>query len=109
MIVKVHMLAFCSEPGEPVLTRDVELADENWNDLSLIEKLEQIFYYGQNDFQPREKCPSVSMGDVIDLEGQKYIVLALGFGKCSEETYQELLTLNHRERQLAAFTATREI
>ena len=40
--------------------------------------LEQIFKYGQNDFQPR-KFPSVSVGDVIRFKGKRFEVSFLGF------------------------------
>jgi hypothetical protein len=42
--------------------------------------LDLIFKYGQNDFQPQQQ-PSVSMGDVIRFEGDRYLILSVGFRK----------------------------
>jgi len=42
-----------------------------------------IFKWGQNDFQPQE-LPSVSMGDVICYDGDRYLVLSVGFRKLGE-------------------------
>jgi hypothetical protein len=39
--------------------------------------------FGQNDFQPK-KQPSVSMGDVIRYNGERYLILAVGFRKLKE-------------------------
>jgi len=46
----------------------------------LVRKLDLIFKYGQNDFQPK-RLPSVSMGDVIQFERNRYLIRALGFRK----------------------------
>lgn len=44
------------------------------------EVLDQIWKYGQNDFQPQE-LPSVSMGDVIRFKDERFMVMSLGFKK----------------------------
>lgn len=44
------------------------------------QQLDQVFYYGQNDFQP-QKLPSVSAGDIIQFKGDRYLILTLGFKK----------------------------
>lgn len=41
--------------------------------------LSLIFEKGQNDFQPVRGSCSVSMGDVIDLDGELWVVQSLGF------------------------------
>ena len=46
--------------------------------------LELIFEYGQNDFQP-QPLPSVSVGDVIELEKKFYMVKSIGFEKINFE------------------------
>ena len=50
-----------------------------WRDLTTDQKLDHIFYYGQNDFQPVANHCSVSVGDIIRLEGKRYRVDAVGF------------------------------
>lgn len=54
---------------------------------SIIDQLEMIFKYGQNNYQPQEK-PSVSTGDVITIKGKdKYLVAPIGFEKLSDNYY----------------------
>lgn len=53
---------------------------------TLNEKLDLIFYFGQNDFQPQE-LPSVSMGDVIRFKGDRYLILSLGFRKLKDSEF----------------------
>jgi hypothetical protein len=50
-----------------------------WRDLTTDQKLDHMFYYGQNDFQPVANHCSVSVGAVIRLEGKRYRVEAVGF------------------------------
>jgi hypothetical protein len=50
-----------------------------WRDLTTDQKLDYIFYHGQNDFQPVANQRSVSVGDMIRLEGNRYRVDAVGF------------------------------
>ncbi len=52
-----------------------------WRDLTTDQKLDHIFYYGQNDFQPVANHCSVSVGDIIRLEGRRYRVDAVGFNE----------------------------
>jgi len=43
--------------------------------------LEQIFYWGQNDFQPvKDRC-SVSMGDVVRYRDERWLCAMVGFQK----------------------------
>ena len=55
-----------------------------WRDLTRDQKLDHIFYYGQNDFQPVANHRSVSVGDIIRLEGKRYRVDAVGFTEIPE-------------------------
>ncbi len=74
--IRVDMRAF---PPEKVPFRLVDIPDEsNWETLSIDEKLNFVFEYGQNDFQPKQ-CRSVSVGDVIQLGDDWYIVAPFGF------------------------------
>jgi hypothetical protein len=72
--VEVEMHAFGKHytPDGSVPTRIVELpAGEPIT-------LDSVFKYGQNDFQPRE-LPSVSVGDIIRLNGKRFVVMPMGF------------------------------
>jgi hypothetical protein len=71
MLVKVHMLAF----GEENEVRFVEIGPAEYNISSL---LEQVFHWGQNDFQPQQH-PSVSVGDVAEVDGKFYLCKAMGW------------------------------
>jgi len=54
------------------------------------EILEQVFHYGQNMVQPQKGFQSVSVGDVIFIGGERWIVKNFGFGKLDHETYEIL-------------------
>jgi hypothetical protein len=67
MQIEVEMRAFWD--GK---TSIVDVPDAEWTALpDNRAKLEQIFYYGQNDFQPKA-APSVSVGDVVRLNGKLF-------------------------------------
>jgi hypothetical protein len=87
------MLAFC-DPGE---VREVDVPNEELANASLDEHLERIFYWGQNDFQPKQ-CPSVSCGDVIELNDEHWLVRPVGFHRLSNAEYQLYLSLERRDR-----------
>jgi hypothetical protein len=48
-----------------------------------IEDLNVIWKYGQNEVQPKP-MPSVSMGDVIRLRGERYLVRACSYKRLKE-------------------------
>ena len=74
MKIEVEMLAF--ENGK---IRVVNVPDDEWNQcLSEASKLEQVFFYGQNDFQPQQIC-SVSVGDVARLNGKRFLCASVGW------------------------------
>ena len=78
MIIRVLLLAF-RRPGDKPEYREVEIPDteftgEQGQDLS------KVFYYGQNDFQPRDQR-SVSVGDVIIYGDNNYRVESSGFSR----------------------------
>ncbi len=92
--VKVHMTAF-GNPGE---VRMVEVADPSPNEDGL---LNQVFYYGQNDFQPQQH-PSVSMGDVIETaSGKLYLIKAIGFKEITRGEFYKYKVLPRRDRAFA--------
>jgi hypothetical protein len=59
-----------------------------WRDLTADQELEHIFHYGQNDFQPVANHCSVSVGDIIRLEGKRYGFDAVGFSEVLEPAIQ---------------------
>jgi hypothetical protein len=42
--------------------------------------LDRTFYWGQNDFQ-NKPCRSVSVGDIIRLNGRRFVVKNVGFAQ----------------------------
>lgn len=77
MIVEVEMVAF-KEEGHDFGIRNVEVPDREAARLPEDKLLEIIMHYGQNDFQP-QKIPSVSMGDIIRLDGRRFLIVTFGF------------------------------
>lgn len=94
MIFQVEMLAF-GNWGE---IREVEVPDNLVTD-NTDEMLENVFHYGQNDFQPQQH-PSVSMGDVIRLDGQKFLVCDFGFRPLTQTEYSEYTRMGQRDRHI---------
>jgi hypothetical protein len=74
---KVHMLAFANGDIREVYVPVSELSSVEGN-------LEKVFHYGQNDFQPHPSLPSVSVGDVIEMDDEKYRVEPVGFSKLED-------------------------
>jgi len=83
MIVEVEMLAF-GRPGEvrKVIIPNDRLCEEDIRDnrVSIEQALDVVFELGQNDFQPQQH-PSVSMGDVVKLNNERYLCCAIGWQK----------------------------
>jgi hypothetical protein len=79
----VEMLAF-GDPGE-LRTVEVPYSAMHGQDEATIREL--VFHFGQNDVQPQQH-PSVSVGDVLRMYGQRWIVKPAGFellsATCSE-------------------------
>ncbi len=74
MTIQVEMLAF----GDGQL-RTVEIPDAEAAGCDTEGLLELVFYYGQNDFQPRP-MPSVSVGDVARLpDGRRFECAGFGW------------------------------
>ena len=68
--------------------RKVELPEIKYE---IREVLNDVYHFGQNSFQPKNS-PSVSKGDVILIDSDKYIVLDIGFEKITNEFYDLLRT-----------------
>lgn len=97
MIIQVEMLAFM----ENGTFREVEILDVEIQNQEAF--LDLVFYYGQNDFQPRQMS-SVSVGDIIYLNGKKFLIKGAGFKELSEEDYQNFCNLPQRDRSFVALT-----
>lgn len=103
MIFKVHMLA--NNPPEWENPRLVDVPNEEVvsDDMQL---LERIFYWGQNDFQPRQCC-SVSMGDVAEIDGIFYLCCAVGWKAITREELEEYKKIPQRDRAWSEFVRPR--
>ena len=88
---KVHMMAF-GKPGE---IREVDLPEPVPTDIE--ELAEEIFRLGQNDFQPKCHC-SVSMGDVMEIDGKLYGVAAFGIKEITQQQFEEYKNIPQRDR-----------
>ncbi len=94
MEIRVHMLAYC----EPGTVRLVQIPDDTPGS-SL---LGLTYQHGQNDFQPRP-CPSVSVGDVIELpDGTLHLVAPVGFKQLTADELAEYAKLPRRDRVFRA-------
>lgn len=68
--------------------RFVDVPREELSDSTLL-NLEAIFANGQNDWQPVEGKPSVSVGDVIEFEEKFYIVKPIDFSEITTDQFNE--------------------
>lgn len=94
----VHMMSFYDPPAK----REVTVPDnELVQDTDHI--LERIFYYGQNDFQPQKVC-SVSVGDVIELDGTYHMVCPVGFKEITQERFDTLKVMQRPARTMYAYS-----
>ncbi len=87
--VPVLLLAFCD--GD---VRQVEIPDNVEGTENI---LDSVFHYGQNENQPRN-VPSVSVGDVICLNGEYHRMAALGFEQLTPEQLEAYKQLPRRDR-----------
>ena len=86
MIYKAYMKAFCKEGT----IREIEVPQNEINHCSdIYEILELIFKYGQNMFQSRN-CPSLSVGDIVEVNGKYYDVKCVGFEEIDKDKFKSL-------------------
>lgn len=97
MIVRVRMLAFeeLLPDGAPVI-REVDVPDAEITGSVLLD-LDAVYYYGQNDFQPRECC-SVSVGDVAEYAAKLWYCGRSGWLEMPEGEYVQYTAMDRRER-----------
>ena len=68
MIYEVELWAFCNGA-----VRSVDCIAVDTEDWFSEHRLEDIFYYGQNDNQPSVSMPSVSVGDVARIGEDRWL------------------------------------
>lgn len=93
--IKAHMWAYAQGKIREV-TIPVADADD-------VPSLEDVFYFGQNDFAvgpEKNSTPSLSVGDVVELDGRFHRVESCGFKEMSSEEYEAYTRLPDRERRL---------
>lgn len=88
----VEMLAF----GRPEEIRIVEVPKDKITE-DTNRNLEMVFEFGQNEFQPQNH-PSVSVGDVIQYNDEKYLVKNIGFKKLNQEEYEKYKETEQKDR-----------
>lgn len=97
---KVRMMAFGRTDDE---VRIVDVPDERLAEATdELGKLGLIFELGQNDFQPKQH-PSVSVGDVIELDGKLHLVKPMGFATMDEDEFDKYRAIPRRDRSLHAY------
>ena len=90
-VIKVELWAF-----QDGAVREVRILDEATGTEDSI--LNANYHYGQNDIQPVPGRCSVSMGDVILLDQDSYLVVALGFHKMFAAEYEGYKLLTRPQR-----------
>jgi len=103
---KVYQLAFdaadclADAPVRPVdILDDCDEMDFYRETGNCFPLLHAIFKYGQNEFQPRETY-SVSVGDVVEIDGNHWVVRPTGFKQLPPESLQDLLDTDCHSRCL---------
>ena len=75
MILHAEMHAFA---GGAI--REIEIPDDEWKSQpTFLDRLELAFYYGQNEHQPRPGLPSLSIGDVLVVPHERYLLSYKGW------------------------------
>jgi len=99
MLVIVELLAFPTRGLFRLVA--IPLPVEEAKKRPLLEVLETVFKYGQNDIQPRVGCCSVSTGDVIELcidKKELYVITSCGFKQLTEQELKDYEKLPVRDR-----------
>lgn len=93
MIIPVHMFAFAND-GDRGVVRMVNIPDAEFEKAeaeSVMNALDLIFKYGQNDFQNIPYMPSISAGDVIGMyKGAYWMVMGVGWKALTKEEFDAL-------------------
>jgi len=98
--IKVHMVA--NDHGEAI--RMVQLPKRfEVPQFSLEYLLEAVFENGQNDIQPIPMTCSVSIGDVIEMNGKFHVVQTMGFQEMTAEELEEYKAIDENDRTWSKF------
>lgn len=84
MKFKVYLTAFKTKAD----IREVDVPDSELT-FDDEEILELIFHYGQNMFQSRPH-PSVSVGDIVEMNDKLFMVRSCGFEEITEEEFGKI-------------------
>jgi hypothetical protein len=99
MEVSVEMWAFEDGRIRTVVIPDEKIREEAPHNGIL----ELVFYYGQNEIQPLGIC-SVSVGDVVLLNGKRFRCAISGWEELDEEAYLRLVMMS-KEKRLSEYFA----
>jgi len=95
MIVSVQMI----EHHDKNIFRQVRIPDTT----DIRDILDSTFQYGQNDVCNVPGLYSVSVGDIVDHGGEKYLILSVGFHKFDQYEYEYYLLITPDQRYAASF------
>jgi len=97
--VRVKAFQYGFGSGEERL---IEVPRADWDaTASLSGRLELVFKFGQNDFQPRPARYSLSVGDVVDIgEGEFYLVKSRDWMPLTKEQVEEWSQVPRDRRSL---------
>ena len=76
------------------------------SDVGIDNILNEIWVQGQNDIQP-QKCCSVSVGDVAEVNDRFYVILMTGFLPLNARQLLAYATTEQRDRSLYTFNEQR--
>lgn len=90
VFIRVRMLANeeRTQRGLSVKIREVAIPEGEYQGKAAHD-LELVFHWGQNEFQPMERC-SVSCGDVAEYGNKLWLCCLAGWQEITEEQYLEL-------------------
>ena len=90
--VRVHLLSYTD-----YCVREVYVPTSEWCEADFDGKLQLVFKYGHNEFQPQH-CRSVSVGDVVELNGELYLVAFSNFHHVSVSEFARLCMMDPSDR-----------
>ena len=82
MIIKAHQPV--SSRGEDALVRMIDVPDYELQNGTVEEKLDKIYYYGQNEIQEGPR-PSLTVGDIIEMSDSLWRILPIGFVELEDD------------------------
>ena len=77
------------------------------NKADLVNFLDSVFTYGQNDFQPLPGVRSLMVGDLIEFNGSYHLIQSFGFKTLTEAEMDEYMALSPDDRRWSDFCRPR--